>query len=857
MKQANDERNANGFLIVRPDGIPAELREGRRHVVWRAIKRNGGKPTKCLYQPDGRAASSTDPSTWSTFGEVMAAYEEGGWDGVGMIHSPEDNLVGADADHCIDGPDNTAAGAGADAVFELDTYTEVSPSGTGLRAYCRGKKPGRRSVNRKMGFELYDGLTTEGEPGGRYLTLTGHHYGGTPTTINERQPQVDAVYEKMFGEPSEPKQRSAPEAKAEATEERKAHGRQETNGKADGGLFGKIQVPTRKVGRDLTDDELLAKARGAANGAKFRALYDDGSTSGYPSHSEADQALCDLLAWWVGNDAARIDRLFRGSKLYRKKWERESYRKPTIANGIEWCAGSYWSSDGPPDPPERTDGGRNAGAQDEEAAGGQEFRNYYLEKRKSGGKVKYVVVGCSLQAIEADLRRLAGGWPRRVGGLLFAPDTGLRPVWLETPAQLFAWISGLLPGGRRNRLDWRSGPNSALVSESRLFASLTQTSERFEAIETYPHQPPLPGHYYLHGAVGGGDGKALARLLGRFAPATPVDGDLLRAMLLSLFWGGPAGSRPAWLFTADEEAAQGGRGVGKSTVPKMMARLVGGHIDLAANERMPDVITRLLSPDALERRVVLLDNVKALKFNWPELEALITADSISGHQLYHGEGSRPNTLTVAITLNGASLSCDLAQRCVIVKMKRPEYSGSWEQDTIDLIEAERWAIIGDVLAELRRPVASLAEHGRWGSWEAAVLAHVADPAACQKAIRERQEDADDDSGEADLVRDLFITELTDQGHDPRYGVVRIPTDIAARWCNAALGQRRELPKASAYLGTLEVPELKRWRSGKKRGWTWIGEESQPGDPAIPLFGKQKAPNKDSGQQSTFKAKASG
>jgi len=154
----------------------------------------------------------------------------------------------------------------------------------------------------------------------------------------------------------------------------------------------------------------------------------------------------------------------------------------------------------------------------------------------------------------------------------------------------------------------------------------------------------------------------------------------VRACFLTLAWGGPPGARPAWLFTsADDKGA--GRGVGKSAVAKVAARLVGGHIDLAANERMPDVITRLLTPDALERRVVLLDNVKSLKLSWGELEALIRNDSVSGHRLYHGESRRPNTLTYCLTLNGAALSRDMAQRCVIVKLARPQYGPTWEEDT--------------------------------------------------------------------------------------------------------------------------------------------------------------------------------
>jgi hypothetical protein len=314
-----------------------------------------------------------------------------------------------------------------------------------------------------------------------------------------------------------------------------------------------------------------------------------------------------------------------------------------------------------------------------------------------------------------------------------------------------------------------------------------------------------------------------------FSPATLVDFDLLKAFFLSLFWGGAPGARPAWLFTSDDDDPQGGRGVGKSTVAKLGARLVGGHIDLATNERMTDVITRLLSPDALERRVVLLDNVKSLKFSWAELEALITTDSISGHRLYHGEGRRPNTLTVCITLNGASLSRDLAKRCVIVKLKRPEYRATWEEDAIRLIESRRWEIVGEILAELKRDLPPLEVCSRWGAWEGAVLSRVADPSECQKVIGERQDEVDDDTTEADLVREYFTQQISQRRHHPERSVLWIDSQTAARWCNQALNEDRPTQRATSYLETLGIAELRHSRRGDRgRGWTWRGRLSTAG-----------------------------
>jgi hypothetical protein len=158
------------------------------------------------------------------------------------------------------------------------------------------------------------------------------------------------------------------------------------------------------------------------------------------------------------------------------------------------------------------------------------------------------------------------------------------------------------------------------------------------------------------------------------------------------------------------------------------------------------------------------------------LEAQITSDVISGHQLYEGEGQRPNWLIWCLTVNGASLSRDMAQRVVVIKLKRPDYSATWEDETRALIDGRRWHIIGDCLALLQQPGKPLARYSRWGAWEAGVLSHVPDPSECQKVIAERQGEMDDDAGEAATVREAFRAELRLRGHDP---------DDAACWITAA------------------------------------------------------------------------
>lgn len=95
---------------------------------------------------------------------------------------------------------------------------------------------------------------------------------------------------------------------------------------------------------NLSDMDLIDKAAAASNGELFRRLWS-GDITGYASHSEADQALCNILAFWTGRDAGRIDRLFRESGLMRDKWDRKqsgtTYGAITIAKAVRDCKTVY------------------------------------------------------------------------------------------------------------------------------------------------------------------------------------------------------------------------------------------------------------------------------------------------------------------------------------------------------------------------------------------------------------------------------------------------------------------------------------------------------------------------------------
>ncbi len=80
------------------------------------------------------------------------------------------------------------------------------------------------------------------------------------------------------------------------------------------------------------------------NGEKFRKLYNDGDYSEYGSQSEADCAMCAMIAFRTGADPQMIDTVFRSSALMRDKWNRDDYRESTIEKGIEACHGTFHKS---------------------------------------------------------------------------------------------------------------------------------------------------------------------------------------------------------------------------------------------------------------------------------------------------------------------------------------------------------------------------------------------------------------------------------------------------------------------------------------------------------------------------------
>lgn len=280
--------------------IPAELKAAPNWVAFRLVPdAERGKPRKVPYDPrSGTAAKSNDPATWCDFDTAANA---AGYDGIGFMFS-DSPYFGVDIDDVADEIPRYMEGEPcmiADFVDTLQSYTEISTSGTGIHIICRGSLPphGRR----KGKVEMYDS--------GRFFVMTGR-CASQYTGVAECTETIKTLHEEFIGGGELPSETTPPPA-----------------------------MPTPQ-----TVDEILAAVANSKNPEKFMRLWH-GDASGYDSPSDADMALCNYLAFWTGCDAARMDAMFRQSGLMRDKWDRQqagtTYGIFTIQKAIRDCTAVY------------------------------------------------------------------------------------------------------------------------------------------------------------------------------------------------------------------------------------------------------------------------------------------------------------------------------------------------------------------------------------------------------------------------------------------------------------------------------------------------------------------------------------
>lgn len=462
--------------------------------------------------------------------------------------------------------------------------------------------------------------------------------------------------------------------------------------------------------------------------------------------------------------------------------------------------------------------------------------NYRVERLENGQPQR---IALTLREICLQIYRITSGWPRRVGPRLFVDLGHPRPIrWLDDVDDLFAWLHTVAPAPG---IGWGGSDDdfgSTLITRRELFAHLRATASAYDAAESLPYWPPVPSIYSswpmptdaeIEAGVSDDDNLAaktlLDEFLAHFNPATDADRAFLYALFLTPFWGGEPGRRPLFIITtADDTAQQIEQEAGKTTLVEKVAAVAGGTFDATEDDRNrngDDIAKRILSPVALTRRVMLIDNSRGVLAD-PRLAKILTQDSISGRPAYAAQTSRPNRLTWAVTTNNTDLDTDLARRCVVLRIKHPDrLSPSWEPTVNAYIEANRNELINAAITILRRGGTIVpGESGeseistRFPTWDAQVLGchHHA-----KIALAHRAEDIVSINVESEDCA-LFVAELR-----RRYAgnlLVDLESAAISDCFNTALGTRHEIRwavrRVRQHMAKGRLPMLKlKWH--KKHG----------------------------------------
>lgn len=304
------------------ENIPEELRAVKQWVCWKYEARTGKhvgfkkqKPAKLPVDcKTGRRANVTDSKCYYWFAEALA-YAQAHKEivaGVGFVFTSGDPYTGIDIDKCRNLQTGFIDEWAAQVIALLASYTEVSPSGTGVKIFVKGRLPDG-SQKRKGNIEIYTDK--------RYFTVTGLKLPDCPSIVEERQQQLLEVYRSVF-EIEQPNQESAT-----SRNDRQSCQDFEAMNDADAAIIG--------------------RAMAARNGDKFEKLWK-GDISGYTSQSEADLALCQFLVYWANGSTETVERLFAYSEFgKRDKWlNRPDYRAVTIWRACK--SSRKYSGDGLP-----------------------------------------------------------------------------------------------------------------------------------------------------------------------------------------------------------------------------------------------------------------------------------------------------------------------------------------------------------------------------------------------------------------------------------------------------------------------------------------------------------------------------
>lgn len=282
--------------------IPDELKQLKNWCVWKFENRNG-KRTKIPFNAEtGEFAKSNDKRTWSSYETAVNAE---GVDGIGFFFEPP--YLGIDIDDIDDDLHRFKQGDKLDNIVSefneaFKSYTEVSPSGNGLHIIVKGKIPGSR--RRKGNIEMYDS--------GRFFTMTGKTIGKYKDVTEVSEQVFKTIYEKYLPNNT-------------------------------------VKYPTtnnyQQNIHNLSEIDVINEIYKSKQAKLFDDLMKGNYEPYYTSHSEADMALANILAFWCARDYSQMDSIFRQSNLYRDKWDEKrknsTYGEQTLFKAINEANNIY------------------------------------------------------------------------------------------------------------------------------------------------------------------------------------------------------------------------------------------------------------------------------------------------------------------------------------------------------------------------------------------------------------------------------------------------------------------------------------------------------------------------------------
>ena len=297
--------------------VPDLLKGMPNWVSWR-LTENGDKPLFIV--GTNQHASSTNSSDWTDFTTAVTKSTINGVEGVGFViggAAVEKQIVGVDIDGCLNPETDDIAPWAEQIVDLLDSYTERTPSGFGLRVWIIGEWPFEHhkfnlslsaGYGDKVGIEVYNIA--------RYFTVTGNKW------FNEDVPVEKGNLSLLY------------DLCREVQEQHPRNAKSQTDLTAEPTRSESVKV--EQTGSVVTNKyELLM--RGIVTGDKPLIISDGfGNSLTYDDRSAADLALCTASALNHGANPDAIWKDYENSALFRPKWEEREgdFRRLTIANAI-------------------------------------------------------------------------------------------------------------------------------------------------------------------------------------------------------------------------------------------------------------------------------------------------------------------------------------------------------------------------------------------------------------------------------------------------------------------------------------------------------------------------------------------